>query len=162
VRWVAVPHHVLGHRCLRDFDAQLAQLAVNPRCTPVWVGCTHSPNQFLHLYRYWRATLTRATLPRPVEPKSFAMPGNDRLRFSLCEALISSPPKYRRARFRGNDRRPTAAALFRVLTLEDEKLMAQARTSAWSATRLRSESRRTASKETRIGIIAKKPIDVPR
>ena len=33
---------MVGDRCHRDFDAELAQLPVNPRRTPAWVGGTHS------------------------------------------------------------------------------------------------------------------------
>jgi len=80
-RRFSLPHHVLGDRCLRDFDAQLAQFPVNPRRTPAWVGRTHLPDQSPQVYRYWRSTLTTSTLPRPVKSKAFAMPGDDRLRF---------------------------------------------------------------------------------
>jgi hypothetical protein len=73
-------------------DAEFAQLAVNPRCTPTWVSCTHASNQFAHLCRDWWTVLARATLPRPVELKAFAMPCDDSLRFDDAEMPTTSAP----------------------------------------------------------------------
>src|SRR6516165_6875860 len=39
-RRVPVPQHVLGYGCLRDLDAEFAQLAVYAGCTPAGVGDT--------------------------------------------------------------------------------------------------------------------------
>jgi hypothetical protein len=50
-RWAAVAQHVLGYGCLRDLDAEFAQLAVNSRHTPARVGGTHASNPFPHLCR---------------------------------------------------------------------------------------------------------------
>ena len=41
--------HVLGDRRLADLDAELEQLAVDPRRTPEWVGAAHLPNQITNL-----------------------------------------------------------------------------------------------------------------
>ena len=38
-------HHVLGDGRLADLNAELQQLAVDPRRTPEWVGAAHLPDQ---------------------------------------------------------------------------------------------------------------------
>ena len=48
-RCASSSHHVLGDRSLADFDAELEQLTMNPRCTPERVGVAHLPNQVTHL-----------------------------------------------------------------------------------------------------------------
>src|ERR1019366_4887848 len=89
-RRVPVPHHVLGDRCLRDFDAEFAQLAVNAWCTPAWVGGADASNQLPHLGRYRRTTMTRATLPTPIEPKAFAVPCDHGSGFTMRSADFQS------------------------------------------------------------------------
>ena len=37
--------HVFDDRSLTDLDAELEQLAMDPRCTPEWIGAAHLPNQ---------------------------------------------------------------------------------------------------------------------
>jgi hypothetical protein len=69
-RRVPVPNHVLGNRCLGDFDAQLAQLAVNAWCTPAKVGGADASNQIPHLGHYRRTTMTWTTLPTSIQPKA--------------------------------------------------------------------------------------------
>src|SRR6266849_4062451 len=45
-------HHVLRNGGLADLDAELEQLAVDPRRTPERVGSAHLPNQFANLSIY--------------------------------------------------------------------------------------------------------------
>jgi len=42
-------HHVFGDRSLTDLDAELEQLAMDPRCTPERVGAAHLTNQVTNL-----------------------------------------------------------------------------------------------------------------
>src|SRR4030095_737245 len=37
-RRLSLAPHLLRHRRLRDLNAQLKQLSMNPRCTPYWLG----------------------------------------------------------------------------------------------------------------------------
>jgi hypothetical protein len=61
-----------------DLNAQFYQLAVDPRSSPQWVLPTHAPNELAHFFRNYRsATFATATLPRPEQAKSLAMPAND-------------------------------------------------------------------------------------
>ena len=85
----------------------------------------HSSNQFPHIHRDWRSTLTRATLPGPVQPKAFAMPGDHRLRFHDAKGRSPVRPHTGEPDPEETigDRQPQA--LFLVPALEDEKLMAQ-------------------------------------
>src|SRR5438132_8107016 len=71
-----MPHHVLGHRCLRDFNAEHEQLAMNPWRTPAWICQTHAADQVPHVVRDPGPTVSHTALPCPVEPKPLAMPGN--------------------------------------------------------------------------------------
>ena len=71
------------------------------------------------------AALTSATLPSPVEPKAFAMPGDHRLRFRDAKRGSPVRPNTRQPDPEEpiGDRQPQP--LFLVPALEDKKLMAQ-------------------------------------
>ncbi len=60
------PEHVLRNRRLRDRQAQLQQLAMDPRRTPERVGAAHAPNQISELRPDHGPTAAASTLPRPV------------------------------------------------------------------------------------------------
>ena len=71
-------HQVLAHAGLADIDAQLAQLAMNPRSAPDWVLAAHGPNQRAYLLENARAArFTVSDLPVPKQAKAFAMPADD-------------------------------------------------------------------------------------
>jgi hypothetical protein len=66
--------HVLRNRRLRDGQAQLQRLAMDPRRAPERIGAAHLPNQVLEL-RFDRGPTTSAsTLPRPVAPGPLPVP----------------------------------------------------------------------------------------
>ena len=68
----------LAHAGLADVDAQLEQLAVNPRSAPEWVLPTHGANQRAHLLgNAGAARFTVSDLPVPKQAKAFAMPADD-------------------------------------------------------------------------------------
>src|SRR5258708_23984878 len=76
--WLAAAHQILAHTGLADIDAELEQLAVNPRRSPEWVLTTHGPNQRAHLFRHGRPPrLTAADLPSPEQAKAFPVPADD-------------------------------------------------------------------------------------
>jgi hypothetical protein len=71
-------HQVLAHAGLADVDAELEQLAVNPRSAPEWVLTTHGANQLAHLFRHGRPPrLTVSDLPGPEQAKAFPVPVDD-------------------------------------------------------------------------------------
>src|SRR5215831_4164881 len=75
---VAAAAHILAHARLADVDAELEQLAMNPRRTPEWVLTAHGANQHAHLSRYGRpAQLTVSDLPSPKQPKALPVPADD-------------------------------------------------------------------------------------
>jgi hypothetical protein len=43
-RRLSLTRHVLRYRRLRDLNAQLQQLSMNPRCSPEWIGFAHLPD----------------------------------------------------------------------------------------------------------------------
>src|SRR6516164_1017046 len=124
-RRVPVPHHVLGYRCLRDSDAEFAQLAVNAWCTPAWVGGTDASNQLPHLGRYRRTTMTWTTLPTPIQPKALAVPRDHGFWFNDAERRFPVRPNTQEPNpektIKG--RQPESTLL--VPALENEKLVAQ-------------------------------------
>src|SRR2546430_8594202 len=63
------PDHVLRHRRLRDSQAELQQLAVDPRRTPERIRAAHLPNQIPQVPPNRGPTPSASTLPCPVEPE---------------------------------------------------------------------------------------------
>src|SRR2546425_10450487 len=61
---------------LRYCQAQLQQLAVNPRRTPERIGVAHPPNQISELRPDRRPTASASTLPRPVAPEPLPVPAD--------------------------------------------------------------------------------------
>src|SRR5436309_429558 len=70
------PKHVLRHRRLRDRQAQLQQLPVNPRRTPERIGAADPPNQVSELRPDRGPTASALTLPRPVAPEPLPVPAD--------------------------------------------------------------------------------------
>ena len=81
--WFWMSDHVFGNRSLRDLDAQLHQLAVDPRCAPDRVLAAHRSNQIAYFSRNLRtSSLPVTNLPGPIPMKSLAVPTNDGFRFN--------------------------------------------------------------------------------
>src|SRR5437870_9539166 len=68
------PDHVLRHRRLRDHQAELQQLAVDPRRTPQRIRAAHLPYQIPQVPPNRGPTPSASTLPCPVEPEAPAVP----------------------------------------------------------------------------------------
>jgi hypothetical protein len=83
-------HQVLTYAGLADVDAELEQLAVNPRSAPEWVLTTYGANRRTHLFRYGRPPrLTLSNLPSPEQTKAFPVPADDGRRFDDKDAGLS-------------------------------------------------------------------------
>src|SRR5215831_8628706 len=79
--WFGVSDHVLGNRSLRDLNAQLHQLAVDPGCAPDRVLSTDRSNQIADLFGNLRPSgLSMPNLPSPIPTKSLTMPVDDGFR----------------------------------------------------------------------------------
>src|SRR5437016_5754168 len=63
------PDHELRNRRLRYRQAQLQELAVNPRRTPERIGAADPPNEISELRPDRGPTASASTLPRPVAPE---------------------------------------------------------------------------------------------
>ncbi len=70
------PEYVLRNRRLRNRQAQLQQLTMDPRRAPERVSAAHPPNQLSELYRDSGPTASALTLPRPVAPESLPAPSH--------------------------------------------------------------------------------------
>src|ERR1700721_1938640 len=79
-RRVSSPDHVFGDAGLADLDAELKQLAVDPRRSPQRIGNAHLADKLAYLRRYSWSTPTAARLPPPVQSEPGAVPFNPGLR----------------------------------------------------------------------------------
>src|SRR3989454_621231 len=70
------PEHVLRYRRLRYRQAQLQQLAMDPRRTPKRIGAADPPNQASDLRLDRGPTVSTSTLPRPVAPEPMPVPAD--------------------------------------------------------------------------------------
>src|SRR3989441_3722577 len=68
------PDQVLRHCRLRDSQAELQQLAVDPRRTPQRIRAAHPPNQIPQFRLNRGPTPSASTLPCPVAPETLTVP----------------------------------------------------------------------------------------
>src|SRR2546428_6385201 len=109
------PDHVLRHRRLRESQAELQQLAVDPRRTPQRIRAAHLPYQIPQVPPNRGPTPTASTLPCPVEPEAPAVPPHHGLG---PYHLQGTPPISRvsTTRSRRSDSSPSAAAVADALS----------------------------------------------
>src|ERR1700704_1680170 len=74
------PRHVLCDRGLPDFDAELEQFAVYPRCAPKRVCDAHLANEAANVCRCLRPATARSGFPAPIGSEAGAVPAHQRLR----------------------------------------------------------------------------------
>src|SRR5437867_10030906 len=67
------PEHVRRHRRLRDNQAELQQLAVDPRRTPQRIRAAHLPYQIPQVPPNRGPTPSASTLPCPVAPEALTV-----------------------------------------------------------------------------------------
>jgi len=83
LRWQASsPGHILGHARLSDIDAELEQLAMDPRRAPQRIGNAHLADQPADLRRQSGPATTASRLPAPIRPKTSAMPADNGVRLN--------------------------------------------------------------------------------
>ena len=76
-RGLPMAHQILGHRRLRDLDAQLPEFPVNPRRTPEGVGLGHPLDERSDRRGdNWTAWPVPAALPRPEEREAGSVPSD--------------------------------------------------------------------------------------
>src|ERR1700716_2284871 len=81
------PRHILCNGGLRDIDAELEKLAMNPWCAPQWVGETHLANEMTNFQRgLWTAT-AKSRFPTPIRSETGTMPTDHRLRLDDRESV---------------------------------------------------------------------------
>src|SRR5881409_2842949 len=87
-------HQILGHRRLRDLDAQLPEFPVNPRRTPEGVGARHATDQRSDLRGDGRAAWpVPAALPGPEELEAGPMPPDHGLGFDQGKGVSPAAPR---------------------------------------------------------------------
>jgi hypothetical protein len=92
---------------LRNRQAQLQQLTVNPRRTPKRIGDRHRSNEHADLVSYRRPTSPVAALPRPEQSEPSQMPRDDRFWFDE-HAPSATGPRLVKARPRAAGRSASA------------------------------------------------------
>src|SRR5271167_965893 len=104
--WIAPPSNTLkipSHGSFRDVEAELPQLAVDLRSTPVQILFRHAANQSANLSGSLRPTARAcARTPSPVEPKSNSVPAHHDVQRNNDEA--SAHPDQMRRRMVQNNR----------------------------------------------------------
>src|ERR1700680_672648 len=74
------PRRILCNGGLPDIDAELEKLAMNPGCSPQWVGETDLANELTDFQRgLWTAT-ARSRFPAPIRSEAGTMPADHGLR----------------------------------------------------------------------------------
>ena len=78
--WPAVSRfgHVIGDGRLRDLNAELEQLAMDPRRAPKGIGLAHLADQVSKFFRDPRPAAPGARFPPPESSEPLAMPSDDR------------------------------------------------------------------------------------
>src|SRR5260370_39833836 len=74
------PRHVLGYTRLSDIDAELEQFAVDPRCTPQWVGKAHVTDQLAYLRRHLWPSPEGSRFPAPIGSEPCPVPTDHGIR----------------------------------------------------------------------------------
>jgi hypothetical protein len=98
---------------------------MNARSSPARVGEAHVPDEIPNFRRYCRATFATPTLPSPIEAKSVAMPGDNRLRFDneLCGTPIV--PHAGEPNPQDSVRKAETEPVTTARTLQDQELMSE-------------------------------------
>jgi len=77
--WPLVARHVFGHCGLRNLDAQLEELAMNPGSAPERIGQTHSTHEGSDLrMEPGPSRAAESALPAPVVFEPLSVPADDR------------------------------------------------------------------------------------
>jgi hypothetical protein len=79
---------------LRESDAELKQLAVNPGSAPEWIGAAHLADQVDGVYGDGLAAdSARAAFPFPEQAEALSMPADDRIGLNHPKVrLLGAPP----------------------------------------------------------------------
>lgn len=123
-----MPNHILGDGGLRHLDSNLPQFPMNARSSPARVGETHLPNQIGDFRRYRRAIFATPTLPSPIEAKSLAMPGDDRLWLDQEQRRTPIVPQSGEPNPRDSIRPAKTQLVTAARTLQDQELVAESKT----------------------------------
>ena len=100
---------------------------MNARSAPARVGETHVPDEIPNFRRYRRATFATPTLPSPIEAKSLAMPGDNRLRFDKEQRRSPIVPQPREPNPQDSISPTETELMTAVRTLQDQKLMSESK-----------------------------------
>src|SRR5262249_23179240 len=76
------PHHVFRHCRLGDLKAEHQQLAMNPRCSPLWVFSAHSSDEIAQLSIDLWSPCPLPRFPTPECREARAVPSKDGLRLN--------------------------------------------------------------------------------
>jgi hypothetical protein len=85
--WPPALRHVLCHSGLPNIDAELKQLAVNPRRSPERVRDAHLANEPANVSRRAWSSTERSRLPTPIGTETGTVPTDYRLRLDDFERV---------------------------------------------------------------------------
>jgi len=86
--------HQVGNRSLGYLDSQLEQLAMNPWCTPEWIGVRHLKNKVTNLRADRRPSGTfESGLELPEQLETLSMPPDDSFGFDDDQWLLPVAPE---------------------------------------------------------------------
>src|SRR5256885_16179504 len=103
------------------------EFPMNARSAPARVGETHVPDEIPNFRIYRRATFATPTLPSPIEAKSLAMPGDNRLRFDKEQRRSPIVPQPREPNPQDSISPTETELMTAVRTLQDQKLMSESK-----------------------------------
>src|SRR5260370_34468773 len=126
-RWLPLSDHVFRDCRLRNLDSNLQQFPMNARSTPARVSEAHLTDQIPNFSRHCWAAFATPTLPRPIEARTPAMPGDNGLRLDNEQCRSPIVPQTCEPN-RQDSVSPTEAELVRTArTLQDQELMSESK-----------------------------------
>ena len=78
--WTPSSNHILGHRRLGEFEAELEQLTMDPRRTPKNILNAHAPDQRSQTRIDLRPASRGACFPAPIAAETGSMPAHNSFR----------------------------------------------------------------------------------
>src|SRR5262249_62223873 len=87
------PHHVFRDRRLGDLKAEHQQLAMDPRCSPLWIFPAHSSDEIAQLSIDLWSSCPLPRFPTPERRKTRTMPAKDSLRLNDVRSTEQARPE---------------------------------------------------------------------
>jgi hypothetical protein len=110
-------------QAITQVSTEFQEFPMNARSSPAGVGEAHVPDEIPNFRRYGRPTFATPTLPSPIDAKSLAMPGDNRLRFDKEQCRTPIIPHTGEPNPQDSVRKAEAEPVTTARTLQDQELM---------------------------------------